>query len=248
MKLYIKNTDNNNYSEIACNYASLNIYNADTEKVLYTTCRLTGSTSLDFDLYIDSNIRSARKLNLKKNDIFEVKTTTKDTFMNNGKDLYIPDAIIKIVSQEEKLALEANGCKDYKQVYAIEFIGCKAYKTTRHSEIVDFPEGTKIADYDPNGVVSDGYIKGKNTYNRFDYTNSKFEKIRAKGSGVMKKWLTYDQITTAEIVSDYYTRSEKDDSRVEREKIADLMTNACNVHISHYDVARMLKVLNISIK
>lgn len=143
MKLYIKNTDNNNYSEIACNYASLNIYNADTEKVLYTTCRLTGSTSLDFDLYIDSNIRSARKLNLKKNDIFEVKTTTKDTFMNNGKDLYIPDAIIKIVSQEEKLALEANGCKDYKQVYAIEFIGCKAYKTTRHSEIVDFPEGTK---------------------------------------------------------------------------------------------------------
>lgn len=156
MKLYIKNTDNNNYSEIACNYASLNIYNADTEKVLYTTCRLTGSTSLDFDLYID-NIRSARKLNLKKNDIFEVKTT-KDTFLNNGKDLYIPDTIIKIVSQEEKLALEANGCKDYKQVYTIEFIGCKAYKTNRHSEVVDFPEGTKIADYDPNGIASNGYI------------------------------------------------------------------------------------------
>ena len=64
----------------------------------------------------------------------------------------------------------------------------------------------------------------------------------------MKKWLTYDQITTAEIESDYYTRSEKDNNRVEREKIADLMTNACNVHISHYDVARMLKMLNISIK
>lgn len=246
MKLYIKNTNNNDYSEIACNYASLNIYNAETETVLFTTCRLSGTTSLDFDLYFD-NIRSARKLNLKKNDIFEIKTN-KDTFLNNGKDLYIPDTVIKIVSQKEILSSDFDGCKNYKQQYTVNFIGCKAFETTKHSEVVDFPEGTKIADYDPNGIVSDGYIKGKNTYNRFDYTNSKYEEFRAKGSGVMKKWLTYDQITTAEIESDYFTRYEKDTERIEREKIADVMTDACKVNISHYDVARMLKVLNISIK
>ena len=56
--------------------------------------------------------------------------------------------------------------------------------------------------------------------------------------------------STIKVESDYYIRTEKDDDRLYREKLASIISECmyAGKDISHYEVEQMLKKLNITIK
>ena len=76
------------------------------------------------------------------------------------------------------------------------------------------------------------------------------QNYKTKETCVYKRWLTYEKITEIELKSDYYTRTEKDEARLYREQIAEIMTELGynGKSISHYEVARFMEKLNITIK
>lgn len=56
--------------------------------------------------------------------------------------------------------------------------------------------------------------------------------------------------TEVKVESDYYTRTEKTDERLYREKLAEIISECLwgNHQVSHYEVAKMLEKLDITIK
>lgn len=225
---------------IETNYNNLFIYNAAGD-ILYTTHR-----PYDMNIIIDGvTVRNARKINYSKMDIFEAKTSGKDDFLytRNGKDLYIPNTIFEVVKSYEKLHFEHDGEKDYKTIYEIK-LHCNVTRWNKHMEkVADLAPNQELKTYDENGIFSNKYSKHHNTY----HVSTHF---KTGETIVFKKWLTLDTLESLEVESDYYTRTEKDSERENREKIADVI-NSClysNKTISHYEVARLLEKLNITIK
>lgn len=96
------------------NYNKLFIYNDDKD-ILYMTTR-----PYDLPVSITANIRSARKLSLNKSDCFEIKgDPDSHRLFTNGKDLYIHNSIIDVLSVTEKVALKVHGETNYKDVYTL---------------------------------------------------------------------------------------------------------------------------------
>lgn len=212
-------------------YNKLFIY--DGETIVYSTVR-----PYELEIEIDGiEIRSARKLNFKKNDCFEIKSDSNKA-VNNGKDLYIPASIISVKSVKEIEVVRSifYGETNYKDEYTLE-LHCNAHRWVRHIEAVDdLGPKTPLSEYDADGIWSSNYSKTCTTYD-------------VNGSGaVFKRWLTYEEVTEIVIESDYYTRTEKTEERLELEKIADIMSECTHRHISHYDVKSMMGKLTINIK
>lgn len=218
-----------------------NLYVYEGENILFHTCR-------PYDLNIEINdlpIRNARKVDFNKGDVFEVKAPkNEDGFMRNGKDLYIPSSIISVKSEGEKLMLNANGEKDYKTIYVLGF-NCEAFRWEKHIEkVTDLPHDKSLEEYDKEGKWSSGFSKECNTYEVSTHP-------KTGETVIFKRYLTYDKKTEITVESDFYTRTEKDTDRIEREKIAEIISECLyskNTTVSHYEVAAMLKKLNISIK
>ena len=156
------------------NYNKLFIYNDDSV-ILFITER-----PYDLPISITANIRSARKLMLNRSDCFEIKGDPGHRLFTNGKDLYIHNSVIDVLSVTEKVALKVHGETNYKNVYTLR--------------------------------LQDG--------------------------------------TTIDVESDYYTRSEKTEDRLFREKLANIMSECMYTgkNVSHYEVEEMLKKLDITIK
>ena len=220
------------------NYNNILIY--DGENIIFQTCR---PNDINLELF-EIDIRNARKINFSKGDCFETKSNEKsDSYFRNGKDLYVPASIFELVSKVEKLAFNTNGEKNYKDTYTFK-LNCKAYKYNQHFEkITDLPEKMPLIEYDPNGKFGSGYSKNFNMYDTA--TNYKTGETY-----VMKRWLTYDTVNELVIDCDYYTRTEKSPERLEREKIANILTSCVysGKTISHYEVEKMLEKVNITIK
>lgn len=217
-----------------------NVYIYDGENILFQTCR-------PYELNIEVNgltIRNARKINFDKSDVFEVKSENKnDGLFRNGKDLYIPVSVISVKSITEKKHNEIHGETNYKNIYVLEF-HCEAFRWNTHYEkLNDFPPDMTIEKYDINGKWGSGYSKEHNMYDVHE------DPITGK-TWVSKQYLTYDVMTEITIESDYYTRTEKTDERIEREKIANIISSCMygTNSISHYEVERIMEKLNISIK
>lgn len=223
---------------IDTNYDAMYIYNPENG-VIFKTVR-----PYDWEIELEGlAIRNARKINFAKGDCFTVATDEKDRFYGrNGKDLYIPDSILEVVSITEKQAATISGETNYKNVYELR-VHCAAHQWIEHREIIEnFPEKTPITEYDPRGVWGEGYRRNTNTYHIFTHWKTNETKV-------VKQWLTWDTITSATLESDYYTRSEKTADRIEREKIAAAINDALNgKRISHYDVEKLLEVVDIKVK
>ena len=163
----------NNYEG---NYNRLFIYN-DEGTILFQTRR-----PYELNFGIEVSIRNARKPVFTKHDCFEIKTPYGEHsgLFTNGKDLYIHNSIIHVISKEEKVALKCHGETNYKDVYTLAL-----------------PDRTII-----------------------------------------------------KVESDYYTRTEKDDARLYREKLASIISECMYTgkYVSHYEVEEMLKKLDITIK
>ena len=120
---------------------------------------------------------------------------------------------------------------------------CKAFKWNQHIEKVYIPDGMTLEEYDSNGKFGSGFSK---TCNMYDVV----ENYKTNESNVIKRYLTYDAVTEMTIDSDFYTRTEKTEDRLEREKIAEIISSCLygDKTVSHYEVEAMMKKLNITIK
>lgn len=219
------------------NYNNLFIY--EGENILYTTSRVY---DLKFELE-GLKIRNARKINFAKADIFDVKTSDKNSFFKNGKDLYIPSSVISVESVTEKEVFEHDGETNYKNVYALK-LHCDAHIWNTHIEkVIDLPSNIPLQDYDKNGIFSSGFSKNHNTYEYHTLAKTGEERL-------LKKWMTYDAITEIELESDYYTRTEKTNERLQREEIASIISSCLygDKSVSHYEVDKLMEKLNITIK
>ena len=77
------------------------------------------------------------------------------------------------------------------------------------------------------------------------------EALRCHGETNYKDVYTFRLQYGAEfkVESDYYTRTEKTEERLHREKLAKIITECLyNGHVSHYEVERLLEKLYITIK
>ncbi len=226
-------------NNFAANYNNLFIY--DGERIVFETCRLN---DLELDLF-GIEIRNARKANFSKNDCFEMKSTKNNEYrcFTNGKDLYIPVSVFELISIEEKEASKHDGEINYKKTYSFK-LHCEAYKYNKHWEkITDLPSDMPLSEYDPDGKFGSGFSKKHNMYDHC-------QNYKTKEEYICKRWLTYDPITELVIDSDYYTRTVKDADRIEREKIAEVLSSCLysGKSVSHYEVARILEKLNVTIK
>ena len=218
------------------NYEHLFIY--DGENILYKTER-----PYELNLEIEGlTVRNARKINFSKNDVFEVKAEKSEYMFRNGKDLYIPVSVISIESVTEKQHNKFNGETNYKNVYTMK-LHCKAFKWNQHIEKVYIPDGMTLEEYDSNGKFGSGFSR---TCNMYDVV----ENYKTNESNVIKRYLTYDAVTEMTIDSDFYTRTEKTEDRLEREKIAEIISSCLygDKTVSHYEVEALMKKLNITIK
>jgi hypothetical protein len=241
------------------NYEQINIYNASG--VIFSTVRggferaeIDGERAKSYYKNVVYNIelpaeriRSARKLNLEKGDIFDISYIPQDRYtIRNGRALYIPAELVAVRALGEFLAMEANGEKNYLTIYKFEFCAPQSIDEPQILRIIcdnyTLQPGERFGEYY-------GADEAHACVAPFD--SAKYAERRGipAEKGIIKRWLSPVVYNSFIVKSDYYTRTEKDSERLEREKIADII-NAClyNKSVSHYDIAKMLEKLNISIK
>lgn len=242
-------------------YELINIYNGDG--VIFSTnrggleratidggkCATHYGNKVNYiDLPIE-NIRIAQKLNFNKNDVFTIKHISDNRYrIRNGRALYIPDRYIKVYRIGEFLALEANGEKDFLTLYRLSFSTVQIVSEPKIERIIC--DSYTLRDGETFGSHY-GKDKAHAVISIFDTSESTYHRIKGAPAekGILKHYLEDVEYTEFIIKSDYYTRSEKDEARAEREKIAEII-NSClyNKTLSHYDVQQIQEKLNISIK
>lgn len=242
-------------------YGQINIY--DESGVIFSTVRggferatITGgkcSTYYANRVYIIElpieNIRNARKLSFDKNDVFSINFIPNDRYtIRNGKALYIPSKYINVESIGEYLSIETSGEKSFSTLYKLTFANVQTVREPKIERII-------CDNYTLHAGETFGSHYGRDkehaVISTFDTSDSKFirDKNKPAEKGILKHY--FENVCYSEFIvkSDYYTRTEKDPARIEREKIAETI-NGClhNKTISHYDVENILKKLNITIK
>lgn len=243
------------------NYEQINIYNDNG--VVFSTIRggferatikdgkaqtHYNNTVYEIDLPIDK-IRNARKNDLAKNDVFTINYMPKDRYdIRNGKALYIPTKYITVENIGEYLSIETSGEKGFLTLYKFTFSNPQTISEPQFERIIC--DNYTLSE---NERFSSGCGKDKKhaCISTFDTSENIFYKKsgRPAEKGIIKRYYADIVYNSFLVKSDYYTRTEKDAARVEREKIAAIINDCLyNKTISHYDVEKMLDKLNISIK
>ena len=195
------------------------------------------------------NIRHARKLSFDRKDIFDITYYPEHRYIpRNGKALYIHTNYINVEIMGEYLSMTGNGEKNYLTLYRLTFAIVQTVSEPKFERIICDNYTLKDGEKFGGGIGRD---KEHAIISTFDTSESKIaaRTNRPGEKGIIKHY--FEDVQSIEFIakSDYYTRTEKDAARVEREKIAEIM-NTC-LHgktISHYDVEKMLDKLNITTK
>lgn len=191
------------------------------------------------------NIRNAQKLNLTKKDVFTIKYIPDNRYsIRNGKALYIPINYINVENIGEYLAFDTNGEKNFLTLYKFTFTNVQTVKEPKIDRIIC--DNYILKDGESFG---DGYGPDKKHARITTFDTSEYRINKPVEKGILKHYFENVQYNDFIIKSDYYTRTEKDPARIEREKLASII-NEClyNKTISHYDVEKLLQKLNITIK
>jgi hypothetical protein len=242
-------------------YETINIYNENG--IIFSTVRgaferatidgkkcstYYGNRVFYIDLPID-NIRNALKLNFNKNDVFTLKEYANDRYeIRNGRALYIPEKYISVGNLGEYLALETNGEKDFLTLYRLAFATVQTVSEPKIERIIC--DNYTLQDGETFGSYY-GKDKAHAVISTFDTSESAYHQKKGipAEKGILKHY--FEDVTYNEFIvkSDYYTRTEKDEARTEREKIAEII-NSClyNKTLSHYDIGKIMEKLNITVK
>jgi len=193
-------------------------------------------------------IKQARKLDMNRKDNFYI---TESNSYETGYALYIHASEISVETLGEYLRLETAGEKDYQILYKLTFnhgATYTAYILEEYASIDDV-----IAKYGDYQVKNKWATKTCPFAESFDKTETKakypklFKNRDILLKGVRVEYQEERTITSELFTQQGYSRVEKNDNRIEREKIAELCKSK-NINLSHYDIEKLQTVLNISIK
>lgn len=199
-------------------------------------------TATDFSaLHLPAAPVRAVKLNLSRHDVFYMRRKPENSWESATLALYIPDSVISVTDDGEKLATDFSGSgeRNYLHAYTLHFRVSAAVRK-RHIETVpdagnDFtpPAGCKWSEQ-PGTVDQPTYdIIGPTRFN--------------PARRVVKRWTETTAVSEMHIAAPYYCRTDKTPEREERERIADIC-KSCGINVSHYDVQMLMQRLNISVK
>ena len=242
-------------------YEQVNIYNESG--VIFSTMRggferatingekcVTSYRDTVTDIELNAgHIRHARKLTYDRKDIFDITYYPEHRYnVRNGKALYIHTQYINVEIMGEYLSMSGNGEKNYLTLYKLTFANAQTVQESRYERIVCDNYTLLPGETFGGGMGRDKEHAVISTFDTSESALRTRKNIPAE-KGIIKHYLENVRYSDFVVKSDYYTRTEKDAARVEREKIAEIM-NTC-LHgktISHYDVEKMLEKLNISTK
>lgn len=206
-----------------------------TEKGIFTNKYMGDVTNI----FLSELPKRAIKENLNRKDNYYRTEKGRYSF-ESGLVVYIHESEIKSEYTGEKLCFETNDQKCYCDSYKLEFI--HGYTVNRpHWEKIDAAPGWKIPD---GGKWGSGFGTKENPV--YDTTTH----WKTKETHVVKRWIEVETCYTLDTKSGPYTRIEYSVERIENQKIADAVNAAkCfSREISSYDIERLKKICNISLR
>lgn len=193
-------------------------------------------------IHLEKEVKRARKENLDRNDNYTISYKMR---FEHRTTVYIHISEVEFEDLGEYVVSEHNGEKNYKHIYRVRFKH-GAEGMFYHAERITVPKGWTI----PREEIARG-AQWSETYNiaapTYQPITNPQERLREECT-LVKRYVDFGPVEETCYASDF-CRIEKDEARIEREKIAEVMNMALGDHrISHFDIERMLKVLNITIK
>ena len=225
------------------NYEQINIYNESG--VIFSTIRggferatikdgkartHYNDTVYEIDLPVDK-IRNARKIDFSKNDVFTINHMPKDRYdIRNGKAIYLSTKYITVENIGEYLSIETSGEKDFLTLYKFTFANSQTISEPQYERIIC--DNYTLSE---NERFSSGCGKDKDhaCVSTFDTSENIFYKKsgRPTEKGIIKRYYADIVYNSFLVKSDYYTRTEKDAARIEREKIAEIMMEKLKISL-----------------
>ena len=195
---------------------------------------------------LHGEVKTARKENLNRKDNYTLTYSPEYLKWERRTCLYIHESEIAVTDLGDVLSMETAEEKNYLHAVKLHFNGETTYQRF-HAEFMQVGDDWKIPD---GGRWSNSYgTPERPCYDTYDFTNSPFEKSRAKGKGVVKRYCTVETLDAgAEIIAAecYYTRTEESADRKRKRAIADKLNASkeySNKEWSHYDITRLEKAL-----
>lgn len=231
----------------------------DFEKLgIWKNGRVNGSGS---DIIVSFNLSSApknaRKVNLNRNDNFLVKYDAGVYIKERKTALYIHASEVSVENFGEFVSVEHDGEKDFLNAYKLVFNHGARVRVLRVEKLSvpgswTIPEEERKAGAHWYSFLGDH----NNSYETVNAEELKRINARRRALGLpeenynLRHWFfEFQDVNENYYASDFLTRIEKDSARVDREKIAAALNTALgHDKLSHYDVDKLLKVVNITLK
>lgn len=200
--------------------------------------------------------KNARKINLNRTDNFFIKYACK-WWPEKKIALYVHVSEVNVENLGEFVDMEHDGEKDYLYGYKVTFNhGARAVFV--HTKKLCVPGSWTIPEEEKKAGAH--WSRGLGDYNNsykvitaeeIEPRNAFLEKVGrpAEKYNLIHHFLTFEDVDTNYYTSEGFHKIEKDSARDDREKIAAALNNALGSgKFSHYDVEKLLKVVNITLK
>jgi len=204
-------------------------------------------------IVLKNPVKRANKENLDRKDNYTLKYTPDYCTWETRKALYIHESEISVTDIGEITAMETDEERNYLSCRVLTFNNPVTFRRL-HCEKIPCGNDWRIPD---GGQWKDHGWGPENApyYKPYDNSKSMFAKKRGldpEEKGVIKSWYTFETIERgAEIVAAerYYTKTEYSAERIRKNNLAAAFNKVYpNMSFSHYDIDKLEKVFNITLK
>lgn len=207
-------------------------------------------------IILSKPIKRAIKENLTRADNYTLNYKP-EYWHETRKALYIHESEIAVADLGDVLAMETEEEKNYLHAVQLTFANPVTFQRL-HAEKIPCDGSWTIPD---GGRWGSGYgTEDAPQYDTYDNSKSVFREKWAKErpgydpdeKGVIKRWYTFETVENAELIcaERYYSKTEYSDERKRKNDLADAL-NASGLFrekFSHYDIDKLEKVFNITLK
>lgn len=193
------------------------------------------------------DIKRAVKENLNRKDNYTLSYQVEYFPRERRQALYIHESEIDVEDMGELLAMESADEKCYLHAVRLRFRHAFTVEEL-HIEQIQTGEHWTIPD---GGRWGDGFgTEERPTYGLYDYTDSPVERLRARGKGVIKRWVSNERRENGDILSAFrgYSRIEYSEDRKRRVRIAEKLKAGGLRDFSYYDVEKLEKALGLKLE
>lgn len=208
-------------------------------------------------IILEKEIKRANKENLNRTDNYTLSYTPEYCRWEKRKALYIHESEINTEDLGDLLASVTEEEKCYLHGVRLTFKNAVTFKRMRH-EVFEAADDWKIPD---NGRWGDGYgTEERPVYDLFDpkpFVLSRKPELRNRYDSakkyVIKRYYRLEKVENCSFIATerYYTKIEYSAERIRKDNIAKALNDSGLFHnqtFSHYDIDKLEKVLNISLK